>query len=79
MGLTMDAPPRRKTRRVSRGVYARRFTHGVTWYIRYSAEDRVVREKIGREADGITRTQAVDALAGCGKTRDFVDHGASLC
>ena len=56
------ADPLREKPRVARGVYSRRFTHGVTWYIRYTVGGRIVREKIGREADGITRTQAAAAL-----------------
>ena len=48
--------------RSSRGIYARRFKHGVSWYIRFTFEGREVKELVGREADGITRTVARDAL-----------------
>src|SRR5882724_2590859 len=56
------ADPTRQKPSVARGVYSRCFAHGVTWYIRYSVGGRTVRERIGREIDGVTRTLAKDAL-----------------
>ncbi len=47
---------------MSRGVYARRNRHGATWYIRYTVNGVEQREKVGREADGFTRTRAKEAL-----------------
>ena len=47
---------------MSRGIYARRLLHGVTWYIRYSVGGQEIKEKLGREADGFTRTMAKEAL-----------------
>ncbi len=44
------------------GVYRRRFHHGVTWYLRYVADGKEVKERLGREADGFTRTLAKQAL-----------------
>src|SRR5262245_55121358 len=44
------------------GVFSRRFRHGVTWYIRYTVAGRIVREKIGAERDGFTRSHAKTAL-----------------
>ena len=34
----------------------------MTWYVRYTVSGQEVRERIGREADGVTRTHAKDAL-----------------
>jgi integrase len=47
---------------MSHGIYSRRFRHGVTWYIRFTVHGREVKERVGREADGITRRLATDAL-----------------
>ena len=33
--MTIKEPPRHKKLSMSHGIYTRRFTHGVTWYIRY--------------------------------------------
>ncbi len=47
---------------MSHGVYCRRWRHGATWYLRYFAGGREVKERLGREADGFTRTLAKQAL-----------------
>jgi integrase len=47
---------------MSHGIYCRQFRHGRTWYLRYAAGGQEVKEKLGREADGFTRTMAKDAL-----------------
>jgi len=47
---------------MSHGIYSRHFRHGVTWYIRFTFQGREVKERVGREADGITRRLATDAL-----------------
>src|SRR5262249_61900888 len=60
--LTEPNPSRQRGRRMSHGIYSRRFRHGVTWYIRYTVRGREVKERVGREADGITRRLATDAL-----------------
>jgi integrase len=60
--LTGPSPARHHGRRMSHGIYGRRFRHGVTWYIRYTVHGREVKERVGREADGITRRLAADAL-----------------
>jgi integrase len=55
-------PPPGQRPGVSHGVYARCFKHGVTWYIRHFVGGREVKEKLGREADGFTRSLAKTAL-----------------
>lgn len=47
---------------MSRGVYTRKNRHGATWYIRYTVNGLEQREKVGREADGCTKTRAKEAL-----------------
>ncbi len=47
---------------MSHGIYCREFRHGTTWYLRYVFGGRELKEKLGREADGFTRTMAKDAL-----------------
>jgi integrase len=54
--------PMRQTAGVTHGVYSRHFRHGTTWYIRFSVAGREVKERLGREADGFTRTLAKQAL-----------------
>jgi len=44
------------------GIYCRRHAHGVTWYIRYFVAGREVKERLGRDADGFTKTLAKQAL-----------------
>jgi integrase len=44
------------------GIFGRRFRHGFTWYIRYTIAGQEIREKVGREVDGFTRSKAKDAL-----------------
>jgi integrase len=44
------------------GIYCRRHAHGVTWYIRYFVGGREVKERLGRDADGFTKTLAKQAL-----------------
>ena len=58
----MTNPPRHQTPRMPHGVFSRRFHHGLTWYIRYTAGGRIVRERIGRKLDGFTRSHAKTAL-----------------
>src|SRR5262245_40725229 len=60
--LTAPSPSRQSGRRMSHGIYRRRFHHGVTWYIRFTFQGREVKERVGREGDGITRRLATDAL-----------------
>jgi hypothetical protein len=43
-------------------VFSRPHRNGKTWYIRYTAKGREVRERIGRDVDGITKTVAREAL-----------------
>jgi len=47
---------------MSHGIYCRQHRHGATWYIRYTVGGREVKEKVGREADGFTKTRAKEAL-----------------
>jgi integrase len=47
---------------VSHGIYRRSFRHGVTWYLRYFVAGQEVKERLGRESDGFTRTTAKQAL-----------------
>jgi integrase len=60
--LTKAAPSRQSGPRMSHGIYSRRFRHGVTWYIRYFIAGREVKERVGREADGFTKSKAKAAL-----------------
>ena len=60
--LTPTWTPRHIDVRMPHGIYSRRFRHGLTWYIRYTVGGRIVREKIGAERDGFTRSHAKTAL-----------------
>jgi integrase len=60
--LTPTPPARQIVARMPHGIFSRRFRHGRTWYIRYSVDGRIVREKIGAERDGFTRAHAKTAL-----------------
>ncbi len=44
------------------GIYARRGKNGITWYISYYFNNQQIREKVGREADGVTKKSAEKAL-----------------
>jgi integrase len=60
--LTKPTPPRQSGSCMSHGLYRRRCRHGVTWYIRFFVGGREVKERVGREADGFTKSKAKAAL-----------------
>lgn len=43
-------------------IFKRKYKDGLTWYISYYANGQQVREKIGRQKDGVTERQAKEAL-----------------
>jgi len=43
-------------------IYKRNFKDGITWYISYYVNGQRVREKVGRQKDGVTERQAKEAL-----------------
>ena len=43
-------------------IYKRTFKDGITWYISYYVNGQQVREKVGRQKDGVTERQAKEAL-----------------